>query len=1264
MNSKAMFTAARLSEKAGRKAWAASLYGRSAEGAGNKQADALFRLANLAFHQGELDQSREFLEEAIALKPGQAPWHYRLATVWERLHDKDAALAHYRKANALAPDNKAWADKMHRCEQALIFTKAQLHDERAKSLRQKGQRWQELELLQSAKPSFESSPDWFLRLADALEAMNRYGEAAEAFQRANELRPGTAVNLFREGHCWLRAGSQDKAASAFKRAKKADQKLQSKSLGIGVFYEQRGMWPEAADRYAIDCEDSPWNGELHFRAGRANERCYRWNAAVAHYEEAISSQPALWRNHFRLGFVKERLGDFPAAEKSYAYGLDCSAVNNEPARYWAYRLGVVKEAQGDFEGALAAYSTSLDYVPAVANAENEPALTTFSQDTAYEMQILQRARSAALRSRDADQIQKIAAEFENRELWADALACLNAAADRKQSFDASIYFRIAKAYQALNQPEAAAKAYRMTRISVSPRGIDNEKYKKDAGLQRNFQYSEMSQHLPIRKNVILYESFFGKQITCNPYALFREIYNDQDYAHFLHVWVTTPDTAIPKWMRHRENILFVQRGSHLYLRFLATAKYLVNNVTFQAMFSRRQGQRYLNTWHGTPMKTLGKDIQTGVVEHRNVTRNFLHATHIITPNEHTRRVLLERYDVEGLGTAKVAITGYPRIDFTLNASPNRVEDLREALGLVDRSKKVVLYAPTWRGSSSEQHFDSERLVSDLQALAGLDCAVLFQGHHLSASFIPDSLPVHVVNEEINTNELLSVVDILITDYSSIVFDFLPTQKPVICYTYDLDAYKAERGLYFSPSDIGIYEARSQTALVEAVRRSLAGDGPETVPSNSLIEEYCGHEDGRASARTKKFFLEDETECLITSKIPNKRRFLFHHSMLPNGITSSLINLLNSLDPAENDVTVVVPVEGVDHTKAGLSRIAALPNYVRLVADGGRQVANIEEKWLIDCFNRWNVFASEEHRRHYVESFAKEYKRLFGDSHFDVVVEFEGYSRYWTSVLAAAPAATKKVIYLHNEMEAEWQIRFPYLRGVFELYDEFDALASVSPALSELNQAALTRIVNVEVDKFLPVINQIDIQGTLARAAEPLDEDLVEWFEYDTPTFVTMGRLSKEKDQAKLLHALARVIKEGHQARLLVLGEGPLRADLEELRAELNLDRAVYFAGLRENPFPALSASDCFVLPSNHEGQPMVLLEAMILGKEILATDIPGSRQVLSDNLECLCQNSVDGLADGIKKVLQSDRQHVPDFDVERYAKEALEAFLGAAGTTP
>jgi CDP-glycerol glycerophosphotransferase len=175
------------------------------------------------------------------------------------------------------------------------------------------------------------------------------------------------------------------------------------------------------------------------------------------------------------------------------------------------------------------------------------------------------------------------------------------------------------------------------------------------------------------------------------------------------------------------------------------------------------------------------------------------------------------------------------------------------------------------------------------------------------------------------------------------------------------------------------------------------------------------------------------------------------------------------------------------------------------------------------------------------------------------------------------------------------------------------------------------------------------------AAEPLDDDLHQWMDAGSTQFVTLGRLSPEKGHAKLIRAFAELTKSHPACKLTILGDGPLRDDLEFLIEELALESNVFLAGLRINPFPALQRSDCFVFSSDYEGQGLVVLEALILGKPVISTDVVGPRSVLENGHGMLVENSVRGLVAGMHDFLDG-RLPTPDFDYDQYQKDAITKF--------
>ncbi|WP_218991666.1 CDP-glycerol glycerophosphotransferase family protein, partial [Campylobacter jejuni] len=173
-----------------------------------------------------------------------------------------------------------------------------------------------------------------------------------------------------------------------------------------------------------------------------------------------------------------------------------------------------------------------------------------------------------------------------------------------------------------------------------------------------------------------------------------------------------------------KNVICVKRGSDLYLKYLASAKYLINNVTFPEYFIRKEEQKYLNTWHGIPIKYLGKKIKSGFMEHANTQRNFLHATHLIHPNLYTKDILENDYEIKDLFQGQSVLTGYPRVDLSLKQNAK----LKQKLGIKE-SQKVLLYAPTWRGGLNTQYFDFERLKRDILELKKSNFKVLLSVHH-------------------------------------------------------------------------------------------------------------------------------------------------------------------------------------------------------------------------------------------------------------------------------------------------------------------------------------------------------------------------------------------------------------------------------------------------------------------------------------------------------------------------------------------------------
>ena len=164
------------------------------------------------------------------------------------------------------------------------------------------------------------------------------------------------------------------------------------------------------------------------------------------------------------------------------------------------------------------------------------------------------------------------------------------------------------------------------------------------------------------------------------------------------------------------------------------------------------------------------------------------------------------------------------------------------------------------------------------------------------------------------------------------------------------------------------------------------------------------------------------------------------------------------------------------------------------------------------------------------------------------------------------------------------------------------------------------------------------------------------------TFVTAGRLSPEKNHRRLIEAFDQVHQRNPDTRLVVIGSGPLFKELVLLVAELGLDAAVTFTGQQANPYCVIAGSDCFVLSSDYEGQPMVILEALVLGVPVLTTAFASVDGVMPEGQGLIVEPTVEALAAGME---ESIRGNIPSaaFDYVSYNKDVVTQFYAAIGLT-
>lgn len=369
---------------------------------------------------------------------------------------------------------------------------------------------------------------------------------------------------------------------------------------------------------------------------------------------------------------------------------------------------------------------------------------------------------------------------------------------------------------------------------------------------------------PIDEKMIIFESFQARSYSCSPKALYKAIIADPRFDDFTLVWAfrTPMDYAdVPELGR----ATVVAFASAAYQDYYATAKYWVTNAIAMVHLTPREGQVYIQTWHGTPLKRLGCDIRSDSSAnvlfsadeiHRRYTREGERLTYLLSPSDFATEKLGSAFGLDTSGRMDAIIQeGYPRNDVLSTFGAADVESVKARLD-IPRDKRVILYAPTFRDN---QHSSATGYTLDLgvdfRALReqlGPGYVVLFRAHYLVASefdFAAHEGFVFDVSDLDDINELYIASDILITDYSSVFFDYANLKRPIIYYMYDLEHYADElRGIYLDVADLPGPITRTQDELVAAI---LAADAP----SPELQERYrrfndCYNylDDGHASER--------------------------------------------------------------------------------------------------------------------------------------------------------------------------------------------------------------------------------------------------------------------------------------------------------------------------------------------------------------------------------------------------------------------------------
>lgn len=792
------------------------------------------------------------------------------------------------------------------------------------------------------------------------------------------------------------------------------------------------------------------------------------------------------------------------------------------------------------------------------------------------------------------------------------------------------------------------------------------KIKKLKKINKNYinrlHYLEYMETLPLNEKAIVLEAQHGTDISGNIFYLLSELCTNQKYSDFEKyiVYAKKDKEKIAKILNSYEfnGYTMLERYTADYYKLMASAKYLMNDNTILPFFIKREGQVYLNTWHGTPLKTLGKKINNDFHNIGNTQKNFIIADYLLYPNKYTMNHMVEDYMLEGISESKIVLSGYPRNSIFLNEV--RSNEVKSLLGL--DGKEIFIYMPTWRGTIRNKENDEqiEQLKEYLRALdEGLtDDQVLYVKLH---PIVNDMIELdgfkHIKNspKNLETYDFLNIADCLITDYSSVMYDFAIKNKKIILFTYDKNEYFEDRGVYMPLEDLPFAQVETVEGLLEEMNCI------KEVKYDEFQQEFCKYDHINVSEYLLDCVLFNQKENVELRPMPKNGKenvLIFVGNLAKNGITSSVMSLLSNIDTSKRNYYLTFTSRKVAPYRQTL---LALPENVKYIAMTGNMNANLKEKNMLKKYRKDKV-SMDSAEAMFKRLYSYEKRRCFGNISFDHVIHFTGYE--FKRQIFFSNFGCDSIIYVHSNMVEEIKTRNnQHPASLMYAYEHFDKIALITEDMREstmefCNNASKIRIAS----------NCIDYKRILEKAEDEIEfeentvcnkelEDLKMILDDKTcKKFITIGRYSPEKGHKRLLESFNKIWENQNNVYMVIIGgHGVDYNETVEFVETLPSKDHIILIKSMTNPYTVLKKCDYFVLSSFYEGLGLVILEADILGVPAFSTNILGPRGFMQKYHGELVENTDDGLYNGMRDCLEGKIKCM-NIDYAQYNAEAVQEF--------
>lgn len=369
----------------------------------------------------------------------------------------------------------------------------------------------------------------------------------------------------------------------------------------------------------------------------------------------------------------------------------------------------------------------------------------------------------------------------------------------------------------------------------------------------------------------------GKNVRGSMQYILNELNHNDAFKDF-HIYVkTAKDTEeiVKTYIRQNGwSRTEVVTPDSVYMELIETAQFLLTEVYLTAAWVKKEGQMYINIWHGTPLKKLGL-AKNAKGKHKNGIQqsNFIDADYLLYPNDYTKKHMLESYKVADLMPGKVLKLGYPRTGGMLEAAQSDQTELRKMLA--PNGEHIYAYMPTWKDYLKVDQVvaESKELLDYLDANLREDQILYVNLHHR----VSDSLDysqfkrIRQFPPTVDSYKLLALTDALITDYSSVFYDYLALRRQIVLYCADYELYRKKRGTYMDLMELPFDKAVTPEEVLAAINRG------KTYEDEAAYQEFCAYDSVENAHKLCSLFLGTEDEVVVEAIPKNKKKKVMIYS---------------------------------------------------------------------------------------------------------------------------------------------------------------------------------------------------------------------------------------------------------------------------------------------------------------------------------------------------------------------------------------------------